>query len=98
MGKHVPSRPIWSHELQAPWQATLQHTPSAQKPDAQSVFFTHTAARGLGPQLPLTHLTPLMQSPSALHDEKHLFVAGSQSKGAHTVVGPGLQRPPASQT
>jgi hypothetical protein len=98
MGQHVPSRPTWLHELQAPWQATLQHTPSVQKPDAQSVFFAQKAARGFGPQLPLTHFTPFAQSASALHAVKHLFVDVSQSKGAQTVAGPGLQRPPESQT
>jgi hypothetical protein len=72
--------------------------PSAQKPDAQSALFAQTAARGFGPQLPFTHLTPFAQSASALHDVKHLFVDGSQSNGAQTVVGPGLQRPPESQT
>ena len=41
---------------------------------------------------------PEAQSVSDLHEEKHLFADGSQSKGAHTVAGPGLQRPAASQT
>jgi hypothetical protein len=76
----------------------LQHTPSVQKPDAQSAFFAHAAARGFGPQLPLTHLTPFAHSPSFLQDAKHLFVDESQSNGAQTVEGPGLQRPPESQT
>jgi hypothetical protein len=81
------------HELHAPWQATLQQTPSAQNPDAQSEPCVQTAARGFGPQLPFTHLTPVTQSPSVLHDEKHMFDDGSQSNGAHTVEGPGLHRP-----
>ncbi len=98
LGQHVPSRPTWLHELHAPWQATLQQTPSAQNPDAQSAFFVQNAARGFGPQLPATHLTPFAQSASALHAVKHLFVDVSQSKGAQTVAGPGLQRPPESQT
>jgi hypothetical protein len=76
----------------------LQQTPSAQKPEAQSAFLTQTAARDLRPQLPFTHLTPLAQSASWLHAVKHLLVDESQLKGAHTVVGPGLQRPPESQT
>jgi hypothetical protein len=98
VGQQVPSRPTWLHEMHAPWQATLQQTPSAQKPDAQSAFFAQTAARGLGPQLPLTHLTPFAQSPSLLQDEKHLFDEPSQLNGAQTVDGPGLQRPPESHT
>jgi hypothetical protein len=98
MGQHVPSRPTWLHVMQAPLQATLQQTPSAQNPEAQSAFAAHTAPRGLGPQLPLTHFTPPVQSPSLAHVEKHLFVLVSQSKGAHTVAGPGLHRPAPSQT
>jgi hypothetical protein len=98
IGQHVPSRPTWLHELQAPWQATLQQTPSAQKPEAQSAFLVQTAARGFGPQLPATHLTASAQSESDLHETKHLFVDGSQSKGAQTVEGPGLQRAAESQT
>jgi hypothetical protein len=97
-GQQVPSRPTWLQATQAPLQATLQHTPSLQDPDAQSVFFAHTAPRGLGPQLPFTHRTPLTQSPSALHEPKHLFDVASQLKGAQTVAGPGLHRPAASQT
>jgi hypothetical protein len=76
----------------------LQQTPSAQKPEAQSAFFAQTAARGLGPQLPATHLTLFAQSASALHEAKHLLSEESQPKGAHTVAGPGLQRPIESQT
>ena len=86
------------HALHAPWQATLQQTPSAQKPDAQSALFVQTAARGLRPQLPFTHLTPGTQSPSLLHAEKHLLVVPSQVNGAQTVSGPGLQRALESQT
>jgi hypothetical protein len=98
MGQQVPSRPTRLHATQAPPQATLQHRPSLQNPDAQSAFFAQTAPRGLGPQLPATHLTPLAQSPSDVHAGKHLFVLLSQLKGAQTVSGPGLQRPVASQT
>jgi hypothetical protein len=79
-------------------QATLQQTPSLQKPEAQSVPTVHTAPRGFGPQLPLTHFTPPEQSLSDAHAAKHLLVLVSQSKGAHTVAGPGLQRPTPSQT
>jgi hypothetical protein len=84
--------------MQAPLQATLQHTPSLQWPEAQSASAAHTAPRGFGPQLPLTHFTPPAQSSSLAHVEKHLFVFVLQSYGAHTVAGPGLQRPVPSQT
>ena len=45
MGQQVPSRPVWLHATQAPWQATLQQTPSAQKPEAQSAPFVQADAR-----------------------------------------------------
>ena len=54
-GQHVPSRPGWLHVRQAPVHATLQHSPSAQNPDAHSLPLLQTAPRGLGPQLPATH-------------------------------------------
>jgi hypothetical protein len=86
------------HETQLPLQATLQQTPSAQKPEAQSPFALQTAPRGLGPQLPATHLTPPAQSLSLEHVAKHWPVFASHPKGAHTVAGPGRQRPSPSQT
>jgi hypothetical protein len=50
------------HDTQAPWQATLQQTPSVQNPALHSVLLAHTAPCGLGPQLPRTHSTPGAQS------------------------------------
>jgi hypothetical protein len=85
-------------ETQLPLQATLQHTPSAQKPEAQSPFTLQTAPRGLGPQLPATHFVPPAQSVSPLHVAKHLLAVLSQPNGAQTVAGPGRQRPSPSQT
>jgi hypothetical protein len=81
-----------------PRQPVLQQTPSAQKPDAQSVFFAQIAPRGLGPQLPLTQTTPATQSSSDLHVVTQAFFDGSQSNGAQIVAGPDLQRPRPSQT
>jgi hypothetical protein len=83
---------------QAPRQPTLQHTPSVQNPDAQSVSLEHTAPRGFGPQLPFTHLTPETQSPSERQVTVHVLLAVSQLKGLQIVAGPGRQRPPPSQT
>jgi hypothetical protein len=57
--------------------ATLQHTPSEQKPDAQSVPFAQTAPFGFGPQLPATHFVPA-QSASARHVAKQACVVASQ--------------------
>jgi hypothetical protein len=79
-------------------QATLQQRPSAQYPEAQSASALQLAPRGLGPQLPATHLTPPAQSLSALHVAKHLPTLASHPNGAHTVAGPGRQRPSPSHT
>jgi hypothetical protein len=62
MGQQVPPRPCWLQLIQAPLHATLQQTPSVQNPDLHSASFTQTAPFGLGPQLPLTHATPVTQS------------------------------------
>ena len=83
---------------QAPAQATLQQTPSAQKPDAHSLAFVHTAPSGLGPQLPETHLTPAAQSASERHAGKHASLVPSQLNGAQTIWGPASQLPMPSQT
>jgi hypothetical protein len=57
-GQQVPPRPGRAHETQPPAHATLQHTPSAQKPDAHSVPILHVAPFIFLPQLPLTHCWP----------------------------------------
>src|SRR5262245_51964858 len=61
-GQQVPTRPVWLQLTQAPRQPMLQQTPSVQNPDAQSPSLEQTAPRGLGPQLPLTQVTPSTQS------------------------------------
>jgi hypothetical protein len=58
-GQQVPSRPIRLQLRHGPLQATLQQTPSAQKPEAQSSGFWQAAPFMRGPQLPLTHWWPL---------------------------------------
>jgi hypothetical protein len=84
--------------MQPASQATLQQTLSVQNPDPHSLALSHTAPLGLGPQLPLTHKTPLVQSLLDLQVVTHAFVAGSQLKGAQIVAGPDLQCPWPSQT
>src|SRR4051812_13678979 len=76
----------------------LQHSPSVQNPDLHSLSLLHSAPLGFSPQLPFAHTTPLAQSPLETQLVAHLFVAGSQLYGAHTVVGPDRQRPWSSQT
>jgi hypothetical protein len=42
-GQQIPWWPATSQDTQFPLQAVLQQTPSAQKPEAQSVFRVHRA-------------------------------------------------------
>ncbi len=51
-GKQLPCRMGRSHFTHAPLHATLQHTLSAQKPDAHSVSFSQCAPFIFLPQLP----------------------------------------------
>jgi hypothetical protein len=67
-GVHVP-RVAASEQLRhAPPQASLQQTPSTQKPDPQSDAFVQTPPSCLGPQLWLTHAIPAVQSASESQD------------------------------
>jgi hypothetical protein len=68
MGQQVPLRSGRAHDTQPPWQATLQHTPSAQKPDAQSAFLAQFAPFIFSPQLALTHCWPLVHWLDWVHD------------------------------
>jgi len=97
-GQHVPSRPVWLQLTHAPRQPTLQQTPSAQKPEAQSPSLVQLAPDGLGPQLPFTHRVPATQSALDRHALMQARVAASQLNGAQIVAGPGLQWPTPSQT
>jgi hypothetical protein len=98
IGQQVPIRPLWSQLTQAPVQATLQQNPSAQKFDAHCEPAVQTAPIGFGPQLPLTHLAPLTQSPSAVQVTTQALVLVSQPNGAQMVAGPEVQVPWPSQT
>jgi hypothetical protein len=61
-------------ETQAPLQATLQQTPSAQKFEAHSTFISHFAPLGFLPQLSLWHCRPLTHWPFVEHLVKHFPV------------------------
>jgi hypothetical protein len=76
IGQQVPERPTRLHATHAPVHATLQHTPSVQKPDAQSWFFAQTAPFRFGPQLPATHFVPA-QSESDAHIATQAFLLPS---------------------
>ena len=51
-GAHSPILPAMLHATQAPEQARLQQTPSAQKSDSHSAGFMQAAPSGRLPQLP----------------------------------------------
>jgi hypothetical protein len=59
IGQHVPRRSDWLQVTQPPWQATLQHTLSAQKPEAQSSEVSHAAPFMRLPQLAAVHCCPV---------------------------------------
>src|SRR5438128_2150665 len=48
---HVPGDVGSAHERQAPLQASLQHTPSTQKPERHCGLALHMAPSSLSPQL-----------------------------------------------
>jgi hypothetical protein len=54
---------------QAPWQDSLQQTPSTQKFEAHSEGAAQVWPFCLGPQLPATQVWPAWQSPSDLHGD-----------------------------
>jgi hypothetical protein len=72
-------------------QATLQHWPSAQKPDAHSEPFVHFAPMGVTPHDPFTHVA-LKQSASLAHVVLHDAVAESHAYGAQKRAGTGRTR------
>jgi hypothetical protein len=90
-GQQTPARPTRLQLTQGPRHATLQQTPSVQKPDAQSASLLHTAPDGFGPQLPLTQTTPATQSAFERQVTTQALVPLSQSNGAQIVAGPALQ-------
>jgi hypothetical protein len=71
-GWHMPTKPVWLQETHSVSQATLQHTPSAQNPDAQSVPLVQgPVPLGSFPQLLLMQLWPGLQSLSLVHRVRH---------------------------
>jgi hypothetical protein len=70
-GVHVPFAEGSAQLLHAPVQASLQHTPSTQKPDAQSAFAVQAAPGTFGPQLWLTQAMLGAQSAFELHVVLH---------------------------
>jgi hypothetical protein len=73
-----PTEPGWLHDTQGPLHATLQHTPSTQKPEVHSAFSSQGWRMGLVPQLPATHCCPAAHWASVVQVRAHWLVAGSQ--------------------
>lgn len=93
---HRPTEPVWLQAWQAPLQATLQQTWSAQKPELHSSEAWQVAPFSFRPQLLLTHCWPSAQR--VAHDVSHLLVAGSQVYGRQVSASPATQFPLPSHT
>jgi hypothetical protein len=101
---HSPALPGRAQATQAPVQATLQQTPSAQNPEAQSAAVAHIAPRGR-----LSHAVPLQHRPRTQRLVVHslsqahvlpaaFFTAGAGEQGwtgTSGLVGDPPSRPPA---
>jgi hypothetical protein len=74
----MPALPVWLHETHEPAHATLQHTPSTQKPEAHPSPVVQSAPLGLLPHLPATHWCPAEHWASVVHEEAQRWVVGSQ--------------------
>ena len=93
-GQQVPSRPIRLHERHGPWQATLQQTPSAQKPQTHWSLRLRSLAPFIGCRsCPFSHCWPLTHWLLVVHESKQAPVAGLHENGTQMRVEPGLQRP-----
>jgi hypothetical protein len=82
VGQQVPFRIGWSHDTQAPWQATLQQTPSAQNPEMQSLLPWGQLAPGPRlPQLPAAQAWPAEHIAALVQVSKQAPLFGSQVYG-----------------
>jgi hypothetical protein len=66
--EHRPTDPVCVHDTQEPLHATLQHTPSTQKLEAQSSPEEQTAPLALLPHLLATHSWSAAQSPLVVQE------------------------------
>jgi hypothetical protein len=71
MNLQRPKEPTRLHDTQAPLQATLQQTPSVQKPEVQSLSFAHLAPFSFKPQLRFTHCWPAMHWELVVQSKAH---------------------------
>jgi hypothetical protein len=91
MGVHVPFVAVSAQLRHAPPQASLQHTPSTQNPDAQSVAIVHAPPIVRLPQLPFWHAMPGAQSAFVL--QIVLQAPDAQAYGGQSCTPGGLHVP-----
>jgi hypothetical protein len=90
-GVHRPIAEGSAQVRHAPWHASAQHTPSTQKVLAHSDPLAQLWPLAFGPQLPLTHAWPAVQSASLVHFVLHAPAA--HLNGAHTCTPGGRHTP-----
>jgi hypothetical protein len=73
-----PTDPVWLQERQGPLQATLQHTPSEQCPDAQSLSLKQPELLSLRPQLRTVQLCPAEHWELVVQLPSHRLLVESQ--------------------
>jgi hypothetical protein len=99
IGQQTPARSGRLQETQAPAQAELQQTPSAQNVERQSSFLEHFAPGMRLPQLPVaSQAWPSEHWAVELQLSKQAPLLASQENGAQIIVGPGRHWPLPSHT
>jgi hypothetical protein len=88
---HMPGATGMAHERQPPSQASLQQTPSTQKPDRHMLPTVQLAPSSLRPQLPFTQWPPGLQSASTVQASRQ--APWAQPKGAQSMTAPAWQFP-----
>jgi hypothetical protein len=78
MNVQWPTDPVWLHDTQEPVHATLQHTPSTQKPEVHSALAAQGLPLAFVPQLPATHCCPATHWALVVQASAQRLVAGSQ--------------------
>jgi hypothetical protein len=74
-----PTEPVWAQATQGPLHAMLQHTPSTQNPDEQSLADSQDAPLALLPHRPATHSWPAAHMALVAQAVAQRLVAGSQA-------------------
>lgn len=85
-------------ETHCPWQAELQQTLSAQKPESHWASVVHAAPGRSRPQLPVWSQRCPSHWVLELHLSKQAPLVASHENGVQRMIGPDLQSPMPSQT